>query len=410
MLRSVLCIDPPAFCTTVEALVAPALRGRPLAVAPPGADRATVLALSAEAQAAGITRGMPVRQARKRCPDLVLLPPNPVLYARASRALHEILRRYAPVIEPHGYGHAFLDVTGTGALFGPPVDVAARIHREARTGIRLPVAVGVGTNKLVTEVAAGQRDRWADGRMGGWAGQDHIVPVPAGNEAAFLAPRPVTALPDIPARIRERLDDYQLELIGAIAAVGAPALGGVFGAAGLELHAHACGVDPRPVLPPALKREFRAAHTFASDTNDLGVLHALLRRLAERIGARLRERRFVTHRLRMDLAYADYSTAARTVPHTGSPLDLALVDAARRVFTLANTKRIAIRTVALTADRLAEEEMQLELWELGGEAGMRESGSADQRVGGSGHREVELQTALDRIRTRWGTRSVVQGR
>ena len=139
------------------------------------------------------------------------------------------------------------------------------------------------------------------------------MPVPAGNEAAFLAPRPVTALPDVPARIRERLDDYQLELIGAIAAVGAPALGGVFGPAGFELHARACGVDPRPVLSPALKREFRAAHTFASDTNDLGVLHALLRRLAERIGARLRERRFVTRRLRMDLAYADYSTAARTV-------------------------------------------------------------------------------------------------
>jgi DNA polymerase-4 len=400
MLRSVLCIDPPAFCTTVEALVAPALRGRPLAVAPPGADRATVLALSVEAQAAGITRGMPVRQAQKRCPDLVLLPPNPVLYARASRALHEILRRYAPVIEPRGYGHAFLDVTGTGALFGPAVDVAACIHREARTGIRLPVAVGVGTNKLVTEVAAGQR-------VGGSAGQDHIVPVPAGNEAAFLAPRPVTALPDVPTRIRERLDDYQLELIGAIAAVGAPALGGVFGPAGFELHARACGVDPRPVLSPALKREFRAAHTFASDTNDLGVLHALLRRLAERIGARLRERRFVTRRLRVDLAYADYSTAARTVPHAGSPLDLALVDAARRVFTLANTKRIAIRTVVLTADRLAEEEMQLELWGNDRLGSWEVGKSAEPR---RQPREVALQTALDRIRTRWGTRGVVQGK
>jgi DNA polymerase-4 len=420
MSRSVLCIDPPAFCTTVEALVAPALRGRPLAVAPPGADRATVLALSAEAQAAGITRGMPVRQARKRCPDLVLLPPNPVLYARASRALHEILRRYAPVIEPRGYGHAFLDVTGTGALFGPAVDVAARIHREARTGIRLPVAVGVGTNKLVTEVAAGQRDRWADGRMGrladGQSDDSAVVPVPAGEEAAFLAPRPVTALPDVPARIRERLDDYQLELIGAVAAVGAPALGGVFGPAGFELHSRACGIDPRPVLPPALKREFRAAHTFASDTNDLGVLYLLLRRLAERIGARLRERRFVTRRLRVDLAYADYSTAARTVPHAGSPLDLALVDAARRVFTLANTKRIAIRTVVLTADRLAEEEMQLELWmdgwadgQMGGRTDRRTDGQMNRRIGGSGHREVALQAALDRIRTRWGTRGVVQG-
>jgi len=82
-MRSVLFVDPPAFCTAVEGLVAPALRSRPVAVAPPGADRATVLALSAEARLAGIERGMPVRQALKRCPDLVLLPPNPRLYARA---------------------------------------------------------------------------------------------------------------------------------------------------------------------------------------------------------------------------------------------------------------------------------------------------------------------------------------
>ncbi len=92
MPRSVLYIDPPAFCTTVEALVAPALRDRPVAVAAPGADRATILALSPEAAAAGIERGMAVRLARKRCPDLLLLPPNPRLYARASRALHEVLR------------------------------------------------------------------------------------------------------------------------------------------------------------------------------------------------------------------------------------------------------------------------------------------------------------------------------
>src|SRR3954469_8320173 len=111
MPRSVLFIDPPAFCTSLEGLVAPALRTRPVAVAPPGADRATIIALSAEARLAGVLQGMPVRQARKICPDLVLLPPNPVLYARASRALHEIFRMYAPAIEPKGYGHAFLDLT-----------------------------------------------------------------------------------------------------------------------------------------------------------------------------------------------------------------------------------------------------------------------------------------------------------
>jgi len=397
--RAVLFIDPPAFCTTVEALVAPALRGRPLVVAAPGADRATVLALSAEAEAAGITRGMPVRQARKRCPDLVFLPPNPKLYARASAALHDIFRRYAPIIEPRGYGHAYLDVTGTGALFGPPVDVALRIHREARSGIRLPVTVGVGANKLVTSVAAGQHDTDRS------SSRDAVVPVPEGSEAAFLSPHRVSLLPDIDERIRERLDDYQLDLIGAVAAVGAPALGQVFGRAGAELHAKARGIDPRPVLPPTVRREFRAAHTLATDTNDLGVLLALLRRLTERLGASLRARHLVTRRLRLDLAYTDYSTSRRIMTLPGAALDVALLDAARRAFTLANTRRIAVRTVALAAEQLAEVEVQMELFE----AGRTDRGADGQRGSGTEERHDMIQAAIDQIRSRWGVPGIARG-
>lgn len=396
MTRAILFIDPPAFCTTVEALVAPALRGRPLAVAPPGADRATVLALSPEAHAAGITRGMPVRQARKRCPDLVFLPPNPKLYARASAALHDIFRRYAPIIEPRGLGHAYLDVTGTGALFGPPVDVALRIHREVRSGIHLPVTVGVGANKLVTTVAAGQRGSDQSDR----GNRDAVIPVPEGGEAAFLAPHRVSLLPDLSERMRERLDDYQLDLIGEVAAVGAPALGQVFGKAGAELHAKARGIDPRPVLPPAIRREFRAAHTLATDTNDLNVLLALLRRLAERLGANLRTRHLVARRLRLDLAYADYSTSRRIVTLPGAALDVVLLDATRRAFTLANTKRIAVRTVALAAEQLAEAEVQMELWGSG-EAGKRGSGEVEKTV--------VIQAAIDQIRSRWGTPGLQRG-
>src|SRR5688500_20315448 len=116
MVRSVLFIDPPAFVATVERMVAPALRSRPLAVAPPGADRATVLALSSEARAAGIARGMLVRHAKTLCPDLGLLPPNARPYARGSRARHELLRIFAPVLEPRGDGHVLLGLTGTRRL------------------------------------------------------------------------------------------------------------------------------------------------------------------------------------------------------------------------------------------------------------------------------------------------------
>src|SRR3954469_20646545 len=197
-MRSVLFVDPPAFCTTLEGLVAPELRTRPVAVAPPGIDRATILALSAEARLAGIEQGMPVRKAQRLCPDLIVLPPNPKLYARASRALHDILRTFAPTIEPHGYGHAFLDLTGTGRLFGPPQDVAARIRREAGKRLRLPLSVGVATNKLVSQAAI-RADRRTGGpvgypRSGWWRTGDELMYVPVGDERSFLAPHSLDVL------------------------------------------------------------------------------------------------------------------------------------------------------------------------------------------------------------------------
>ena len=422
-MRSVLFVDPPAFCTTVEGLVAPALRTRPVAVAPPGADRATILALSAEARLAGVERGMPVRQALKRCPDLVLLPPNPRLYARASRALHEVLRVYAPVIEPHGYGHAFLDLTGTGRLFGPAVDVAARVQREARERLGLPVSVGVAINKLVSQAATTV------------VKPEPLLEVPGGAEASFLAPHPLDVLPDLHPKVRRRLDDYQLDCIGEVAVITESALCAVFGGAGRTLRAQARGIDPRPVLPPEQQAEFHVAHALATDTNDLGVLHPLLRILGERLGRRLRRRGLVARRLRVVLTYADHTTAVRAVALRDAALDAELWDAARRAFTQANARRLAVRSVALTLDGLEEAEAQMDLWEsreVGSspehapshplshaQDGPLRSAQGDTLAPASGatptptpafpSRSRALQHALDRIHTRYGARALTSG-
>ncbi len=378
-MKSVLFVDPPAFCATVERLVAPTLRSRPLAVAPPGADRATVLALSPEAQAAGITRGMGVRQARKLCPDLILLPPNPRLYARASRALHEILRVYAPVIEPRGYGHAFLDVSGTEGLFGPAMDVAEKIRRETSQRLRLPLTVGVAGNKLVSEAAT------RVGREGGTG----IWPllVPRGSEASFLAPHLISMLPGIPDDILFRLDEYQLERIGQVTAIPEHELCAVFGARGRLLRAQSQGIDARPVLSPAAKAEYRLSHTLATDTNDLGILHPLLRGITEALGLRLRKRSLATRRLTVEVEYADYQRSARGVSPGEQSLDSDLWNAACRGLALAMGRRTAVRSVAVTADRLVEANAQLDFWHTA-------EGPAEA-----------LQSARDRIHRRWGERS-----
>jgi DNA polymerase IV len=413
--RTVLYIDPPAFCTTVEGLVAPALRERPVAVAPPGADRATVLALSTEARIAGVTRGMPVSKAKKICPDLILCPPNPRLYARASRALHEILNRYAPIIEPKGYGHAYLDVTGTGRLFGRAVDVAAQIDREARERLSLPLAVGVAQNKLVSE-AASEVVKRESGKAGKRAGENSLLDVPAGNERSFLAPQSVELLPDLDPGIRTRLDDYQLGLIGEIQVIEDVDLAAVFGPPGRLLGAQSRGIDPRPVLPPTVKAEFRAVHTLGNDSNDLPLLHRVLRHLTERLGARLRPRKLVARRLTLHLAYSDYATARRSVPLPLAALDAELLQAANQALTLALTRTVALRAIGVTVDRLLELNLQLDLWDSGHSE--RSEESLISRAGiprfarddsGYSRDDNSLQTAIDRIRTRWGTRGIRVG-
>jgi DNA polymerase IV len=403
-MRSVLFVDPPAFCTSLEGLVAPALRTRPLAVAPPGADRATILALSAEARLAGLERGMPVRQAQRLCPDLIVLPPNPRLYARASRALHEILRIYAPTIEPRGYGHAFLDLTGTGRLFGPPQDVAARIRRETSERLGLSVTVGVASNKLVSQAAI-KADRWAAGRApsGRGGSYESLLCVPPGEEKGFLAPHLIEVLPELGTSMRVRLEDYQLDLIGEVAAIPESALCAVFGREGRTLRARAQGIDPRPVLPPERQAEFHVEHALTTDTNDIGVLYPLLRLMSERLGRRLRQRGLNAGRLWVEATYADYTAGARAVPLRAAMLDAELWDAARRAFVLANTKRLAVRAVALTLDRLTEAEAQLELWG-GGQADRRSDGQADGNESARPtDRPIALQQAMDGIRARYGT-------
>jgi DNA polymerase IV len=387
-MRSVLYIDPPAFCTTIESLVAPALRTRPLAVAPPGADRATILALSAEARLAGLHRGMSVHKAQRLCPDLMVLPPNPKLYARASRALHEILRIFAPTIEPCGYGHAFLDLTGTGRLFGPPQDVAARIRRETGERMGLPLSVGVASNKLVSQAAIK-----ADRLIGSPAESESLLCVPSGEERVFLAPHPIEVLPELDAGVRSRLEDYQLDFIGEIAVIPENALCAVFGRAGRTLRARAQGIDPRPVLPPERQAEFHMVNTLATDTNDLGILHPMLRSMSDRLGHRLRARGLTAGRLRLQATYADYTNTARAVPLAAALLDAELWASTRRAFALANTKRLAVRSVALTLDRLMETNAQLELWD-------------ERREGQTGG---PFQHALDHIHSRYGSRGLVRG-
>jgi DNA polymerase-4 len=365
-------VDIAAFAVAVERVVHPELRRRPVVVAPVGPSRSVVTALSPEAQEAGIRRGMILARALRRCRDLVVLPPNEPLYARATRALCRVLEGFSPVLEPSGYGQAYLDMTGTGRLFGPPRDVARRAQTEIRQRLRLDAALGVASNKMVSRIAAVVTEP---------AG---LQDVPVGDESAFLAPLPAQLLPGVGPKTQERLRELNIRLIRELAAIRLDHLTLAFGGLGFVLHQRALGIDDTPVYPPRAVPAVEEEIALAEDSNDWDLLKGTLCGLCGRAGERLREQKQRAGRLELRARYSDYREAAgkaKLVPPLQSTAGLSA--RAERLFERILARRTRVRSLHLCLTELSSGPAQLELF----------ADPAEQR-------RVRLESALDDLRRR----------
>ena len=207
--RTILHVDLDAFFAAVEQRDRPELRGRPVVVGGAGGEdsRGVVSAASYEARVFGIHSAMSLREAYRRCPDAVFLPVDGRRYQAASRDVMAILRRYTPLVEPISIDEAFLDVTGSAALFGDGPSIARRIKDETRAEVGLTASVGVASTKLVAKIASDLRK------------PDGLVVVPVGEEEAFLAPLPIARLWGVGEKTAVALRDYNVRTIGDLAAL-----------------------------------------------------------------------------------------------------------------------------------------------------------------------------------------------
>jgi DNA polymerase-4 len=391
--RSVLYVDIPAFPIAVERVIDPALRGRPVVVAALASARSPVLSASLEAAREGIRAGMPVQAAARRCPGVVVLPPNTLLYRRAAAAVLALLGGYSPLVEPTAPGQAFLDLTGTGRLFGGAPDAAARIRKEVAERLRLGSTAGVATNKLVSRVAA--RVIRPDG----------LCDIFPGSEALFLAPLPAGLLPGADAFVRERFEDLGIRRVGDLRVLTTAHLHAAFGRRGERLRQQALGVDDTPVCPAPEAPVLAEEETLAEDSNDQEVLLKALWRLCERAGARLRRLRAAPRRLRVILSHtggaAAHGEGRLAVP---TAADLLLFASARVLLDRVRARRVRVRSLALVCRDFVRGPRQLDLFgpETFGGAGRAATG----RIGA----EETLAEAVDRIRGRFGPGAIGWGR
>ncbi|MBR9979448.1 MAG: hypothetical protein KFF50_00330 [Desulfatitalea sp.] len=380
--RSIIHINVADFAVAVERCLDPCLVQRPVIIAPAGAARATVYDMSEEAYRAGVRKGMPLRRALRLERGMTVRPPRP---ARYEQAMADLLRQalpYSPLIEPGDRdGHLFVDVTGTSRLFGPAVDVAWRLRRQARKTLGLDPIWSLAANKRVAKVAS---------RLVKPQGEYIVAP---GDEAALLAPLPLWLIPGIEAADLDRLHPLNLDHVHQVIGLDPVHLQVVLGHRTAAVLEALRGEDHAPVLPVGQAPPRVALdHTFATDTHTSTDLHAALRPLVETAGRQLRQQGRVARRIGIMVEHSDGRPCARQLRvEPPSANDLALWPPARHVLTLATARRTRIRHMRLICDRLVYPPAQLPLFETERRTVLRQE---------------RLVNALDRIRKRFGTQAV----
>ncbi len=299
--RWVVHVDLDAFYPSVEELLDPALRGKPVIVGGDPDARGVVSSASYAARAYGVRSAMPTAQALRLCPQAILLHGHHRIYADYSHRVMAILREITPVVEQLSIDEAFMDVTGCERLWGTPREIGALVRRRVKAEVGLTVSVGAASSKQVAKIACGQ------------AKPDGMLVVEHDEEAAFLAPLPVRELWGVGPVTAERLTELGMEKIGDLAEASDDYLQRVLGDHGAALRRAARGLDASPVKHRQRRQSISQEQTFAEDVSDPTVLARELLRMSEHVAASLRSAGQVAQTVRIKIRYADFATVTRQV-------------------------------------------------------------------------------------------------
>jgi DNA polymerase-4 len=346
----ILHVDMDAFYVSVELLERPDLRGKPVVVGGQPDRRGVVSAASYEARRYGIHSAMPLRTAGKLCPHAVFLEGRHDLYAQWSDRIVEILGSFSPIVEMASIDEAYLDLTGTERLHGPPLAAAHALIREIDHKTHLPCSVGLARTRLVAKVASDQ------------AKPRGLLWVPAGAEAEFLAPLGVRRIPGIGKVTEAALHALGIERVGQLAAIPQEKLEERFGQWGTALHRKARGGDSYEFFVDAEAKFISHSHTFGDDTRDRAVLEAMLSRLGQKAAKRLRESGLDARTVAVTIRYAGFETVtrARTLPEPAH-LDQLFLETVRQLFDRNWDRRRAVRLVGVELGGLSHGGAQLNL-------------------------------------------------
>ncbi len=372
----ILHVDMDAFFVEVERLRDPALRDRAVVVGGAG-ERSVVAAASYEARRFGIHSAMPMTRARRRCPGLVVVPPDHGRYREVSEEVFAVFHSFTPLVEGLSLDEAFLDVGGLRKHYPSPVSVAEAIRASVRGDVGLPASVGVAPSKFLAKLASEA------------AKPDGIRHVPVSGRLEFLAALPVRALWGVGEATFAILDGLGVETVGDIATLGPSVLERRLGGAlGRHIFDLAQGRDDRPVEPDSEAKSLSVEQTYEVDLRGWDLVDSELLAHADRLASRLRRAGLLARTISLKLRYADFTTLTRSETSSGGT-DVArdLHHVGRRLARRLDVDR-PVRLIGLGATNLVPKQAPRQL-----------------RVGDSGQWD-RVSDAVDAVRERFGRDSI----
>jgi len=348
-------VDMDAFFVSVEELFDPSLKGKPVVVGGRPNERGVVSAASYAARKFGVHSAMPLRTAYQRCPQAVFVDGHPERYREYSHKVYEVLCEFSPVVEMASIDEAYLDMTGTERLLGPPLRAAHRLHQRMKEQTGLNCSIGISASRMVAKIGSDQ------------AKPNGVLWVIPGQEAAFLAPLDVRRVPGVGKVMEKNLHTLGIRKVGDLARLDEDLLSQRFGKWGLALAGKSHGLDAggwfdseigTDVGPKSISHE----HTFNEDTADVARLESTLSRLCEMVGRRLREHGLRARTIQLKLRYSDFSTITRahSIPR-GTGIDVELFEEIRDLFRRNWKPGAPVRLLGVHASSWAESAAQLDL-------------------------------------------------
>ncbi|MFI5054845.1 MAG: DNA polymerase IV [Actinomycetota bacterium] len=293
---TILHADADSFYASVEQRDDPSLRGRPVIV-----GGGVVLAASYEAKAYGVYTPMGETQARRLCPQAIVVSPRMEAYSEASKAMFAVFNDTTPFVEGLSIDEAFLDVGGLRKISGTPSEIAVHLRRDVLERVGIRVTVGVARTKFLAKVASAV------------AKPDGLLVVPLDGELEFLHPLPVERLWGVGPVTSRKLRERSITTVAQVAALSEPALVQILGqASGRHIHALAHNRDPRRVEVGRRRRSIGTQRALGRRPQSPEKLDADLIALVDRLGRRLRKAHRVCRTVTLRLRFDDFTRATRS--------------------------------------------------------------------------------------------------